>query len=390
MINKILVFGAGYVGASLSVLLAQNYEVALIDVDPLKIKKINNKEAPINEPLLQEFLLNDDINLSASSSYNSHLESTDLIILALPTDYNAESNSFDTSIIESVISDLNDLGTKAAIVIKSTVPIGFTDKMNEIFPNLSLAFVPEFLREGKAIEDNINPSRIVIGSTEKIKELQMLGNVFSSIADNTPQVIYMNPSEAEAVKLFSNAYLATRISFFNELDSYALKQNLNTKQIIDGVTSDPRIGSGYHNPSFGYGGYCLPKDTKQLLANFENLPQAIFSATVKSNELRKNFIAQMVLIQNPQTIGIYRLIMKKDSSNFRESSVFDLMKLFQDAEREIVVFEPLLPLDYEVFTVTHDLNDFKEISDIILANRLDDALKDVQDKVFSRDIYDEN
>jgi len=387
MISKILVFGAGYVGASLSALLAQNYEVVLVDIDPHKVKKINNKQAPIDEPLLEEFLLNDDINLSASSSFDRHLESSDLVILALPTDYDSETNCFNTSIIESVLFDINNFDPEATIVIKSTVPIGFTKKIKKDFPKLSLAFIPEFLREGKAIEDNIYPSRIIVGGMEEIAEI---GDVFLSITKNSPEVLYMDSSEAEAVKLFSNAYLATRISFFNELDSFALEQNLNTKNIIDGVTSDPRIGGGYHNPSFGYGGYCLPKDTKQLLANYKNIPQDIFSAVVKSNALRKKFLAQKVLSKNPKIIGIFRLIMKKDSNNFRESSVFDLMELFSEAGKEIIVYEPLLAENHEAFQVTHDLKHFKEISDTILANRLDDSLIDVQAKVFSRDIYGEN
>jgi UDPglucose 6-dehydrogenase len=274
------------------------------------------------------------------------------------------------------------------VVIKSTIPIGFTSKMKKMYPNLSIAFVPEFLREGKAMIDNIQPSRIVVGCDGDGAEV--VANVFLSIAKNFPEVFYMSSMEAEAVKLFANSYLATRISFFNELDSFAIENNLNTKNIIDGVASDVRIGEGYHNPSFGYGGYCLPKDTKQLLTNFKDIPQEIFSAVVKSNDLRKNFIAQKVLSINPKTVGIFRLVMKKDSHNFRESSIYDVMEILNQADIDLIVYEPLLPEDHAEFKVINDLYDFKKHSEIILANRMDDLLTDVAEKVFTRDVYCEN
>jgi UDPglucose 6-dehydrogenase len=388
MIEKILVYGAGYVGSSLSVLLAQNYEVAVIDTDNKKVAEINNKKAPIQEPLMQDFFDNKALRLVAFESLDNQLNTFDLIIISLPTNYNEEVDCFDTSILESVLSKFNQVNFMGIVVIKSTIPIGFTSKMKKMYPNLSIAFVPEFLREGKAMIDNIQPSRIVVGCDGDGAEV--VANVFLSIAKNFPEVFYMSSMEAEAVKLFANSYLATRISFFNELDSFAIENNLNTKNIIDGVASDVRIGEGYHNPSFGYGGYCLPKDTKQLLTNFKDIPQEIFSAVVKSNDLRKNFIAQKVLSINPKTVGIFRLVMKKDSHNFRESSIYDVMEILNQADIDLIVYEPLLPEDHAEFKVINDLYDFKKHSEIILANRMDDLLTDVAEKVFTRDVYCEN
>jgi UDPglucose 6-dehydrogenase len=387
MIKKIGVIGAGYVGSSLSILLAQYYEVALVDTDPFKVNKLNNKEAPLDEPLMQDYLNQKKLNLIATDSLKECLDSQ-LVILALPTNYDVGSNFFDTSILESVLYELNDSAFKGVVVIKSTIPIGFTNRMQELYSSFSILFVPEFLREGQAFTDNLNPSRIVVG--DKSGNSKVVAEVFLSIAENCPPVLFMHATEAEAVKLFANTYLATRVSFFNELDSYALENGLNTKDIIDGVSMDPRIGAGYNNPSFGYGGYCLPKDTKQLLANFKNIPQGIFKSVVESNSLRKNFIAQKILSLNPNIIGIHRLVMKKGSDNFRESAIFDVMQILKKQGKTLMVFEPLLSENHSEFQVTHDLAHFKSKSDIILANRMDEELMDVQSKVFTRDIYGEN
>ena len=388
MIKKILVFGAGYVGSSLSILLAEHFQVILVDTDQAKLKKIAQKEAPIEEHLLQDFLSTRDLNLSATSSFEEHLAYTDLVILALPTNYDENTNFFDTSILEQVLNDLSASNTTATVVIKSTIPIGFTDKVSKAFPNLSIVFVPEFLREGHAILDNQNPTRIVIGDSEE--KGSAIADVFLKITKNSPEVLYMSSMEAEAVKLFANTYLATRVSFFNELDSFALEYQLSAKKIIDGISSDPRVGKGYNNPSFGYGGYCLPKDTKQLLANFASIPQGLFKAVVESNGLRKAFIASKILEKKPKQVGIFRLVMKKGSDNFRESAIFSVMELLEKAGTALLVYEPLLSKTDAAFALTHDLEHFKSSCDLILANRMDDALVSVADKVFTRDLYGEN
>jgi len=388
MIKNILVFGAGYVGSSLSILLAEHFQVILVDTDQAKLKKIAQKEAPIEEPLLQDFLSTRDLNLSATSSFQEHLAHTDLIILALPTNYDENTNFFDTSILEQVLSDLSASNTTATVVIKSTIPIGFTDKVSKAFPNLSIVFVPEFLREGHAILDNQHPTRIVVGAFKE--KGSAIAGVFLKIAKNSPEVLYMSSREAEAVKLFANTYLATRVSFFNELDSFALEHQLSAKNIIDGISSDPRVGKGYNNPSFGYGGYCLPKDTKQLLANFASIPQGLFSAVVESNGLRKAFIVSKILEKKPKQVGIFRLVMKKGSNNSRESAIFSVMELLEKAGTALLVYEPLLNKTDAAFALTHDLEYFKSSCDLILANRMDDALVSVADKVFTRDLYGEN
>ena len=388
MIDKILVFGAGYVGSSLGILLSKNYQVIMVDTDKIKVDKINLKQSPIDEHLMAEYLKNENLNLYASQSFSEHLTSTDLIILALPTNYDESSNCFDTSVLESVLNELNESVFTKTIVIKSTVPIGFTEHAKKSFKNLEIIFVPEFLREGNALEDNIKPSRIVVGEIKS--KSKKIANVFQSIAKNDPEVFYMNATDAEAVKLFANTYLATRVSFFNELDSFSLHHNLNSRNIIDGISSDPRIGHGYNNPSFGYGGYCLPKDTKQLLANFAGIPQSMLSAVVNSNPSRKDFIAQQVLAKKPKIVGIFRLVMKKNSDNFRESAIFDIMKILKEAGRELLIYEPLLPVKNAEFNVTHDLSYFKSTCDLVLANRMDDSLLDIQDKVYTRDIYGDN
>jgi len=388
MIDKILVFGAGYVGSSLGILLSKNYQVIMVDTDKIKVDKINLNQSPIDEHLMAEYLKNENLNLYASQSFSEHLTSTDLIILALPTNYDESSNCFDTSVLESVLNELNESVFTKTIVIKSTVPIGFTEHAKKSFKNLEIIFVPEFLREGNALEDNIKPSRIVVGEIKS--KSKKIANVFQSIAKNDPEVFYMNATDAEAVKLFANTYLATRVSFFNELDSFSLHHNLNSRNIIDGISSDPRIGHGYNNPSFGYGGYCLPKDTKQLLANFAGIPQSMLSAVVNSNPSRKDFIAQQVLAKKPKIVGIFRLVMKKNSDNFRESAIFDIMKILKEAGRELLIYEPLLPVKNAEFNVTHDLSYFKSTCDLVLANRMDDSLLDIQDKVYTRDIYGDN
>jgi len=388
MIKKIVVFGAGYVGSSLSILLAEHFQVILVDTDQVKLKKIVQKKAPIDEPLLQEFLSKRDLNLSATSSFKDHLAHTDLIILALPTNYDETTHFFDTSIVEQVLSDLNAANTTATVVMKSTIPIGFTDKVSKAFPNLSIVFIPEFLREGHAILDNQHPARIVVGDSEE--KGSAIADVFLKIAKNSPEVLYMSSTEAEAVKLFANTYLATRVSFFNELDSFALEHQLSAKNIIDGISSDPRVGKGYNNPSFGYGGYCLPKDTKQLLANFASIPQGLFQAVVESNDLRKAFIASKILEKKPKQVGIFRLVMKKGSDNFRESAIFSVMELLEKAGTALLVYEPLLSKTDTSFTLTHDLEHFKSSCDLILANRMDDELVSVAEKVFTRDLYGEN
>jgi len=388
MIKKILVFGAGYVGASLGVLLAQKYKVVFVDKDSEKVSKINKMQAPILEFQLQEYLSQYKHNISATTSFIDHLESSDLIILALPTNYDETRSTFDTSILEDVLAKLNNSLFKKSVVIKSTVYIGFTEAVKRKFPNLDIIFIPEFLREGKAIEDNCNPSRIVIGAEEI--ESNNLASVFLSIAKNLPKVLYMSSKEAEAAKLFANTYLAIRVSFFNELDSFALAKELNARSIIDGVSSDPRIGEYYNNPSFGYGGYCLPKDTKQLLANFDSIPQKLFSAVIESNQLRKNFIVDSVLSHRPKIVGVYRLIMKKNSDNFREASIFDIMEIIQEKGIKIIIYEPMLHDGLSNFKIVNDLQLFKKSADIILANRLDEDLSDIEAKVFTRDIYGNN
>ena len=389
MIEKILVFGAGYVGGSLSVLLSKYYKIVVIETDQNKITKINNREYIFDGSKNMSNKYGNLANISASKSYEDHVDDSEFIILALPTNYDEKSNFFDTTILESVLENLNKSQCKSSIIIKSTVPIGFTESVKKRFVNLKIFFVPEFLREGSALEDNTNPSRIVIGDTEKSSN--KIAELFLSITSNRPSIFFMQSNEAEAVKLFANTYLATRVSFFNELDSFAMARGLNTKSIIDGVSSDPRIGNDYNNPSFGYGGYCLPKDTKQLLANFTNIPQDIFSAVVNSNNSRKKFIASEILAKKLSKIGIFRLIMKKGSENFRESAIFDIIKIISKKNLDIIVYEPLLKEEfYNDFKVTHDLDYFKNSCDLILTNRMDIKLKDVVKKVYTRDIYGDN
>ena len=388
MFNKITIIGAGYVGFSLAVLLSQEKEVTLFDIDRLKLKQIDNKKSPLRDQNIDKFFANKTLRLKTNYDLTDAVSDSDLIILALPTNFSESTKFFDTSQLDSVISKISEKNINSPILIKSTVPQGYTQRLQAQYPDFPIIFSPEFLREGNALEDNLNPSRIVVGNTEllglKIAEL------FASFASNDPEIFLMESGEAEAVKLFSNAYLAIRISFFNELDTFALASNLDSQSIIDGVTSDPRIGAHYCNPSFGYGGYCLPKDTKQLESDFGDLPQELFSSIIRSNISRKKYIAHYVASLDKKVIGIYLLAMKKNSDNFRESSIVDVIQALKELDKNItiLIYEPLVNLS-SMFdcAVVSSLELFKQKSEIILANRPDASLDDVKEKVFTRDIY---
>ena len=388
MFNKITIIGAGYVGFSLAVLLSQEKEVSLFDIDRLKLKHIDNKKSPLRDQNIDKFFANKTLRLKTNYDLTDAVSDSDLIILALPTNFSESTKFFDTSQLDSVISKISEKNINSPILIKSTVPQGYTQRLQAQYPDFPIIFSPEFLREGNALEDNLNPSRIIVGNTEllglKIAEL------FASFASNDPEIFLMESGEAEAVKLFSNAYLATRISFFNELDTFALASNLDSQSIIDGVTSDPRIGAHYCNPSFGYGGYCLPKDTKQLESDFGDLPQELFSSIIRSNISRKKYIAHYVASLDKKVIGIYLLAMKKNSDNFRESSIVGVIQALKELDKNItiLIYEPLVNLSFMFdCEVVSSLEFFKQKSEIILANRPDASLDDVKEKVFTRDIY---
>jgi len=388
LFNKITIIGAGYVGFSLAVLLSQEKEVTLFDIDRLKLKQIDNKKSPLRDQNIVNFFAKKKLRLKTNYDLTDAVSDSDLIILALPTNFSESTKFFDTSQLDSVISKISEKNINSPILIKSTVPQGYTHRLQAQYPNIPIIFSPEFLREGNALDDNLNPSRIIVGNTEllglKIAEL------FASFASNDPEIFLMESGEAEAVKLFSNAYLSTRISFFNELDTFALASNLDSQSIIDGVTSDPRIGAHYCNPSFGYGGYCLPKDTKQLESDFGDLPQELFSSIIRSNISRKKYIAHYVASLDKKVIGIYLLAMKKNSDNFRESSIVDVIQALKELDKNItiLIYEPLVNLS-SMFNceVVSSLEFFKQKSEIILANRSDAFLDDVKEKVFTRDIY---
>ncbi len=384
---RITVVGTGYVGLSNAVLLSQQNEVIALDVVKEKVDLINQRISPIKDNEIEEFFKTKDLNLTATLDKEVAYKESDVVVIATPTDYDVEKNFFDTSSVDSVIEDVKSFTPNSTVIIKSTVPVGYTQKMQDKYPELDIIFSPEFLREGKALYDNLYPSRIIMGKHSKKAEMFANLLVEGALKEDI-EVLYTNPTEAEAIKLFSNTYLAMRVSYFNELDTYAEIMDLDSAEIIKGVGLDPRIGSHYNNPSFGYGGYCLPKDTKQMLADYENIPQDLISAIVNSNQTRKEHIANMVLTKKPKVVGVYRLIMKTGSDNFRASSIIDVMNIIKDEGVKVVIFEPGLKED-ELYgsDVLRDINEFKEISDIIITNRFFKELEDVRDKVYTRDIF---
>jgi len=388
---KIAVAGTGYVGLSLATLLSQKYEVVALDVIPEKVEKINNRISPIKDEYIEKFFEEKELNLKCTLDYKEAFKDAKYVIISTPTNYNEETHYFDTSSVEDVIKKVISMhNPDTLMIVKSTIPVGFINRIKEQYRIDNILFSPEFLREGNALYDNLYPSRIIVGEKSKRAEEFAFALSTCAIKEDIP-VLYMNSTEAEAVKLFANTYLALRVSYFNELDTYAELKGLDAHDIIEGVCLDPRVGNFYNNPSFGYGGYCLPKDTKQLLANYKDVPQTMIKAIVASNDVRKQHIADMVLKRKPRTVGVYRLTMKAGSDNFRASSIQSVMQKIKDKGVEVQIYEPTLKVDtFEGYKVLNDLDEFKNTSDVIIANRYDEELEDELEKIYTRDIFGNN